>query len=99
MADPRPFDVPRYLSVLPLFTDIGPVALRRVAEFAGLAVPGDNAEVTIDPAKAAEAEQRAREAEAERERDSEKRRRRAVQAAQRTWSRAVGNRDHEHVRR
>ncbi|MEK8028530.1 MAG: hypothetical protein RLY78_353 [Pseudomonadota bacterium] len=32
MADPRPFDVPRYLSVLPLFTDIGPVALQRVAE-------------------------------------------------------------------
>lgn len=76
-----------------------PTALRRVAEFAGLAVAGDNAEVTIDPAKAAEAEQRAREAEAERERDSEKRRRRAVQAAQRTWAKAVGNRDHEHVRR
>ncbi|MFN8815520.1 MAG: phage/plasmid primase, P4 family [Pseudomonadota bacterium] len=79
-----------------------PTALRRVAEFAGLggvAVPGDNAELTIDPAKAAEAEQRAREAEAERERDEAKRRRRAVQAAQKTWGRAAGNRDHEHVRR
>lgn len=30
--DPRPFDVPRYLSVLPLFNDLSPVELKRLAE-------------------------------------------------------------------
>ena len=29
---PRPFDVPRYLSVLPLFSDLSPVELKQVAE-------------------------------------------------------------------
>ena len=28
----RPFDVPRYLSVLPLFNDLSPAELTRVAE-------------------------------------------------------------------
>ena len=30
--EPRPFDVPRYLSVLPLFNDLTPVELKKVAE-------------------------------------------------------------------
>ena len=30
--EPRPFDVPRYLSVLPLFNDLTPVELKQVAE-------------------------------------------------------------------
>ena len=30
--DPRPFDVPRYLSMLPLFNDLSPAELKHVAD-------------------------------------------------------------------
>ena len=30
--EPRPFDVPRFLSVLPLFNDLSPAELKHVAE-------------------------------------------------------------------